>query len=460
MRWLLVTTILLSGCRSYHPSLPELDIPTEWKENYPQAQAYIEKNRFWELFEDPILNALEEEALAGSFDLQIAGSRIDQARSLVLRDHSQRLPKVDLHASFNQDEMLLNPRNFGSPTRHLERVKQEQYSLLGDFSYELDLWGKFKAKEQSAKYGLEATEWEYEFVYQTLVTDVALHYLALRTLEEEIDYLQQAVGLWEDRVHLNQCRVEAGLDSEIDVSKAQLELALIQGEVLELRHHRSLEENALAALMGKPASSWKIPPGVLPKNIPDLPPVIPSEILIRRADIQSALTKVSAGRSDVNVALRNYFPSFPLTTSLGLSSPFISHFFEWQARYWGYALNLLQPLFDGGKRKSDLQQTKARFAEYFSSYQKTVNQAFKDVEDALSSLHYLGLQLEAQNRAALAASDTYCLSEEQFKTGLISYLLVADSRNTSISVDRQTIALKGQRLMAWVRVMKAIGLQQ
>ncbi|HEY4831252.1 MAG TPA: TolC family protein, partial [Waddliaceae bacterium] len=227
----------------------------------------------------------------------------------------------------------------------------------------------------------------------------------------------------------------------------------------QLLNRYSLEENSLAALLGKPASSWKIPPGNLPKNIPALPPVLPSEILIRRADIQSALSKVSAGRSEVNVALRNYFPSFPLSSTLGLSTPLISHFFEWQARYWGYALNAIQPLFDGGKRASDVNYAKARFWESFSFYQKTVNQAFKDVEDALSSLHLLGLQLEAQTRAAVAASDTYCLSEEQFKSGLISYLLVADSKNTSISVERQTIALKGEQLMAYVRVMKAFGLQ-
>ncbi len=104
--------------------------------------------------------------------------------------------------------------------------------------------------------------------------------------------------------------------------------------------------------MGKPASSWKISPGNLPKNIPALPKVLPSEILIRRADIQSALAMVSASRADVNVALRNYFPSFPLATSLGLSTPLIGHFFEWQARYWGYAFNALAPLFDGGKRNS------------------------------------------------------------------------------------------------------------
>jgi multidrug efflux system outer membrane protein len=460
LRWFICITLLFAGCKSYNPELPEIQIPIAWKENSPKGDDYVEKNRFWELFNDPVLNHLEEEALIGSFDLKIAASRIDEARSLISKDRAKRLPHVDLNASFIQDEMLLNPRNFGSPTNHLERVKQEQYSAFADFSYELDLWGKFKAKEESTKHQLTATKWEYEFVYQTLVTDVAVHYFALRTLKEEIDFVKQALCLWEDKVHLNQCRVQAGLQSAIDLSKSQLELALVQREMEELRNRYALEENALATLMGKPASSWKIPPGSLPISCPALPTILPSEILVRRADIQSALAKVAAGRSEVTVALRNYFPSFPLTTSLGLSTPVISHFFEWQARYWGYALNALEPLFDGGKRKADVKEAKARFSAYFANYQKTVNQAFKDVEDALSFLHYKGLQLDVLNKAAFAATDTYALAEEQFNSGLISYLLVADSKNSSISTERQIIALKGEQLIAWVRFMKAIGLQR
>lgn len=450
---------LLAGCLSYKPELPETNIPVAWKENYPKSQEFAEKNRFWEFFEDPVLNALEEEAIAGNFDLQIAASRIIEARALVTKDRAARMPKADLNASVTQDETLLNPRSFGSPTNHLERVNQEQYGVVADFSYELDLWGKLKAKQKSAKYRLQASQWEYEFVYQTLVTDIAIHYLVLRTLEEEIILLEQAVGIWGDRVSLAKSRVEAGLEHEIDFSKSRLEMALVEGQLQQKKRDFALEENSLAALMGKPASSWKVAPGRLPKNIPQAPAVLPSEVLMRRADIQSAQAQVSAGRSDVNVALRNYFPSFPLTGTLGLSTPLLSHFFEWQARYWGYTLNAIEPLFDGGRRKADVRQAKARFSEYFASYQKTVNEAFKDVEDALSTIRYKNLQYDAQARASAAAADTYSMSDEQFKSGLISYLLVADAKNTSISVERDLIALKGERLIAWVRLMKALGLQ-
>jgi multidrug efflux system outer membrane protein len=460
MRLILVTIVLLAGCRHYNPSTPATNIPVAWKETYPSSENYEEKNRFWELFEDPALNALEEEALSGNFDLQIAASRIDQARSLVMKDRAERLPKVDLSATLMQDETLLNPRNYGSPTNHLERVKQEQYGIFSDFSYELDLWGKLKAKQESAEHQLQATQWEREFVYQTLVTDIAIHYFSLRVFQEQIAYLEETLGVWKDKVHLRHDRVHAGLEHEIDLSKSKYELALVEKQLEQTKKGCCLEENTLAALLGRPASSFKVAPGRLPKQIPNLPAILPSEIILRRADIKRALAQVSAGRSDVNAALRSYFPSFPLTASLGLSTPLISHFFEWQARYWGYAFNALEPLFDGGKRKADVKYAKARFSEHFALYQKTVNQAFKDVEDALSTLRYNNLQLEAQTRAAAASADTYNLSEDQFKSGLISYLLVADSKNNSILVERELIALKGEQLIAWVRLMKALGLQE
>ncbi len=455
-----LTVIFLSGCLNYRPELKEPEIPVAWKESYSVNDAFTERNRFWELLEDPILNDLEEEALSGSFDLQIAKSRIEEARSLVSKDHAARLPRADLRAAAIQDETLLNPRSFGSPTNHLERVKQEQYSATIDFSYELDIWGKLRSKERGAQAKLKATEWEHEFVYQTLVTDVAIHYLSMRALEEQIGFLNQAVAMWGEKIDLIKCRIDAGVESHLDHSKAQLEQALVQRELEEARRNYILEQNTLAALVGKPASSWSIQAGSLPKNIPSLPSVIPSQILIRRADIQAALAHVAAGRSDVSVALKNYFPSFPLTGSLGLSSPLISHFFEWQARYWGYALNALSPLFDGGKRKADVKGAKARFTESFLSYQKTVNQAIKDVEDALSTLRSKGLQKEALSQASHAASDTFSLSEDQFQSGLISYLLVADAKNTSIAVERDLIGLKGEELIAWVRLMKAFGLQK
>ena len=451
---------ILVGCQSYKPDLPELSIPSTWKETLPLEQvSFSEKNRFWELFEDSILNELEEEAIAANFDLQIAAYRILEARALVMKEKSLLLPHIDLNASAIQDETLLDPQSFGS-SNHVERVKQPQYSLIMPFSYELDLWGKLKDKEKGARKRWEASQWEYEFIYQNLVTDVAAHYFSIRTLEEELGFLQKSIDVWKETVCLNESRVKAGLDPEVDLSRAKLELALVEVEFEKIKHQRIIQENALASLLAKPASCWQIPKGSFPKKVPSLPGVLPSQVLINRADIQRSLALVAAGRLDVNAALKEYFPSFPLTATVGLVSPFLSEFFEWQARYWGYTLNAVQSLFDGGKRKSFVLGAKARFFENFTNYQKTVNQAFQDVEDALSGLRYTSLQLEAQERACTASRDTFYLAHEQYNTGLISYLLVADSENTSIQVERQTIVLRGQQVLAWIRLIKALGVER
>jgi multidrug efflux system outer membrane protein len=457
---LLFCFFCISGCRYYKPEISETSIPLSWKEEYPSNRIFQEKNQFWRLFEDPILNQIEEETISANFDLQIACSRILQARALVHKEHGVRLPRLDLSASLNEDETLLNPRFFGSPIKHLERVNQQQYFLLLGLDYELDLWGKLKDKERSAHYRYVASSWEHEFVYQTLITDVALHYFSLRTIEEELLLAQNVIDSWKDTVFLYQCLVQAGLASEIDLARASLELALAQAEIEQIKHQYNTEENALAALMGKPAPDWKIAPGKLTELLPSLPVVLPSEVLLRRADIQAAQALVSAGRIDVDIAIKSYFPSFPLTADLGLSSPFLSHFFTWQARYWEYVLNAVQTLFDGGQKKAEIQRAKAQFMERFAFYQKTVTQAFKDVEDALSSFNHTALELQAQKKAIEASLSTCSLAKEQFNSGLISYLLVADSEKTSIAVKRQETFLKGQQIAAWIRLLKAIGIQQ
>jgi multidrug efflux system outer membrane protein len=454
--WLALT--LLSACQNYHPNLPETDIPLSWKQTVAMQEQCFEKNRFWELFADPVLNMLEEEAIRANFDLQIAAYRIDQASALVKKERSKRLPHVNFNGSAEADETLLNPRFYGSP-HHVERVAQRQYNLLADFDYELDLWGKFKAEQQSAAYREQAAQWEYEFIYQNVVTQVAIRYIQIRTLEEEIRFLTQAVQTRRATVDLHTSRVEAGCDPELDLSRAKLELSLAEVDLEVAKKLRAIEENALALLLGKPASSWTLSEGELPSHIPEVPAVLPSELLMRRADIQQQRNLVSAGRSDVNAAIKDYFPSFPLTAELGLSSPALKHLFSWQARYWQYALNILAPIYDGGQRKARVKLTKAAFHQAFAQYQKTVNQAFQDVEDALSDIHYLQLQYQAQHRAMLSAQDTFNLAHERYDTGLISYLLVADSESTTLDVSRRFIALKGERILAWIRLMRALGIQ-
>lgn len=459
-RILFLALLLSAGCRTYHPVTSPIAVPIEWKERSLETAAFIDKNRFWELFNDPILNALEEEAIRANFDLEIASSRIEKARAFVTKEHAARLPHANLSAIFTDDETLLNPPSFGSPTKRLERVEQPQYSLIMGFTYELDLWGKLKAREEGAHFRWEASQWEYEFIYQTVVADVAIHYILLRTLEEELQFLKRAVAIWKDTVGVNASRVEAGLDPAVDLSRTQLELALAEAELEKTQREYAVEEHALAMILGKPASCWSLPAGHLPEEVPLLPRVLPSEMLARRADIQLQRALVSAGRSDVDAALREYFPSFPLEANLGLASPFMSHFFEWQARYWGYTVRAIEPLFDGGRRRSDVMHAKAQFAENFAFYQRTVAQAFQDVEDALATLHYKRMQYEAQKRAACAAADTFCLAKEQFDSGLISYLLVADSDKTAIEVERKVIFLKGEQILAWIRLIRAFGIQR
>lgn len=456
----LLTLVFLQGCHKFQPTLSQIEVPVAWKETIASDANFPIPDRFWELFNDPILNRLEEQAIKANLDLQAAAYRIEEARALTSQEHAKRLPHVGLTASVTEDETLIDPGDYGVSHHRFERVHQKQYNLLADLSYEVDLWGKLKDQEKSARLKTKASCWEYEFVYQTLVTDVALAYFTLRTLEAEMRLLTRAIEIRREKVDLYQSRVQGGVDSEIDLSRAELELALAESEFEESRRLYAIQQNSLAILLGAAAPSFELEAGQLPEKVPTVPAVLPSEMLIRRADVQRSWSLLAASHLEVDAALKAYFPSFSLTSMAGLSSPTLSSLFDWQARYWQYLLSAVEPLFDGGKRKAHVKQAKARFYESFTDYRKSVNQAFKNVEDGLSTFQAIDRQYQAQTRALEAARDTAALTQDQFQAGLISYLLVADAEHRELEVERKAIALKGDQFLAWVRLIKALGIQR
>lgn len=456
---LFLALVLLQGCQKFQPTLPEVEVPLAWKETTALDRDFPIPDRFWELFDDPVLNRLEQQAIEANLDLQAAAYRIEEARALTTKEHAKRLPHVDLSASVNADEALIDPGYYGVSRHKFERVHQQQYNLLADFSYEADLWGKLKDQEKSARLKTEASCWEYEFVYQTLVADVALSYFTIRTQEAEIRLLKRAIDIRKEKVDLYQSRVQGGVDSELNLSRAKLELALAESELEEVQRFYAIQQSSLAILLGAAAPSFQLEAGQLPEKIPPIPAILPSEMLLRRADIKRAWSLLTANRFEVDAALKRYFPSFSLSSMVGLASPTLASLFDWQARYWQYLLSAVEPLFDGGDRKAHVKQAKARFYETFTDYRKSVNQAFKDVEDGLSTFQTVGRQYLAQTRAFEAAHDTAALTQDQFKAGLISYLLVADAEHRELEVERQTAALKGDQFLAWVRLIKALGIQ-
>lgn len=455
---LLILCGLTSSCNlGVSPCYPPTEMSYEWKETTECCTPSAFPGKFWTLFNDETLNCLEEQAINSSPNLTIAVGRIVQAEALLEKAHSRRLFDLNWNTGLDKQQYLIRPAEFGAPFTGLRRVQQQAYTSLFNFSYEVDMWGKLKDRESAAWESLNASHWAFDFAIQTLTTEVARLYFITRTLDEEIVFLKQAVNVRKDQVDINSARVKAGLDPEIDLSRARLELEIAMGDLENSERIRALSEHALAVAVGVPPSCFILEPGTLPSEIPPPPCFTPSETLLMRPDVQQSWSLVASSFYDVNAAQKNLYPSFPLTLVGGVESPSLSSWWTWEGRFWEYALNMAAPLYDGGLRCSDVLFNKGVWIERFYQYKNTLLIAFQDVEDSLSDYFYRKLQYETELRALEAAKDTAYLAEAQFEAGIITFLLVADSQNTALNTEIKAIALKGEQALSWVRLVRAFG---
>lgn len=459
---LLIVVFCQSCSKTFTPNISQIDIPLEWKEKTKlsdRANSIIPE-KFWEIFGDPNLNHLEELGIKYNLDLEAALYRIQASRALTTIENSKRFPQINLSAAVTKDETLIDPGDYGVRNPKFKRVQQSQYNILTQLSYEVDLWGKLKDIKNSFEFKEQASVWEHQFIYQTLVTDIALSYFAIRTFESEIRFFQKIIDIQEKKIEIYQSRIDAGVDSELEISRSKLELGNIQVELENAKKNYGLEKNRLAILIGSSPSSFEIAPGFLPDKAPSIPNVLPSETLTRRADVQRSLSLLAASHSEVNAALKNYFPSFSLVGALGLASPTISSLFDWEGRYWKYLLSILEPIFDGRKRAGLIKRSKAVFYENFSDYKKSIIQALRDVEDSLAESQAIDKQIVAQKMSLEAAHNVLVLTEDQFLAGLITYLLVADAEHSQIEIERKILLLKGSQFRAWIKLIKALGIEK
>lgn len=430
--------------------------PLEWKQTIDQENFEPLQKRWWTLFEDPLLDHLVDEAIVGNQDLWIACGRILEAKALAGLAFSNRLPRVNLNFSYGKQQKLITLEDFGSGSNN-QRVQQGEWRFPFDLQYDLDLWGKYTHENRAACEKLLANQYGYTNLYLQISSEVVLQYLILRTLDEEIRYLEEAVSVRETSRDINQARVDVGLDPEIDLSRASLELAIAQQELEDSKRLRALTENALAILLGVPASSLVIDPGTLPIKNPCPPPGLPSHLLLRRPDIMEKNHLVLASLEKIGVAKADFFPQFSLTGSLGTVSPSLSSWFTWQSRFWAIGYQAAQVIFDAGRLTSQLKEKEALYTQQVAAFQRQVTLAFKEVEDALNEVHFRRTQTEAQEKAVVFATDTAYLARSQFNAGLINFLQVADAEKTELENKQLFIRLNGSQYLASVQLIKALG---
>lgn len=479
----------LVGCAvgPNYPGPPETPPPARFKGASSRWSVAAPRDKepkgpWWEIFNDPALDALEKRALDANQDLKIAVSRIAQSRAQTRRAAADFFPNVDVNASGRRQRTtntgpvqkagligglpgLGGGAATGGAASTGGMVLQSQpltntfndFRVPAELNWEFDLFGRVRRTYEAERAEAQAVEADFQAMTLSVTANVAAGYFNLRALDSEIDVLDRTIGARREALRIAGERLEAGLTGELDVVRARADLALNEADRFAVERARGEQENAVATLLGQSASELKIPRRPLRAHPPRVPAGLPSRLLERRPDVAAAERAVAAANARVGVATAAFFPVIRLTGAAGFESADLGSLFNWESRIWSIGPSVSLPIFEGGRNTARLAQTRAQYDEQVARYRQQVLVAFQDVENALIDLRTLAGQAEAQERAVAAARRTFDLSNSQYTKGASNFLEVIDAERTALQSERQATLLNGQRMQASVQLIKALG---
>lgn len=428
---------------------PELDIPDDFRETAPPGETVANVD-WWDLFQDDQLDLLIRTALEENKDLGIALSRIQEARLTVTAVRANQFPFLSAQASGGR----------GRESRELVpgARSDDQFLLAGDLTYQVDLWGEFRRGTEAARANLLASEFAYRNITITLVSEVARNYLLLRDLDERLAISLRTVETRLESLKIIQARFDKGTVPELDVYQAQIEVAVAESAVATFQRQVTQTENALRILLGRnpgPVSRGDtLATQVFP---PDIPVGLPSELLQRRPDVVQAEANLMAATAQVGIAEALRYPSISLTGRYGAVSTDLSDLNSGDAETWSIGTNILAPIFNSGQLKAQAEAARERAEQAALAYEGTLQQSFREVEDALVAVRTYRDENAAQSRRALAARNAARLSRARYDGGVVDYLEVLDTERTLFNAElEQTLTLQ-LYYNAIVRLYAALG---
>jgi len=426
-----------------------------WKEASPNDE--VIRGKWWQIYDDAVLNRLEEQATLTSPRIQAAAARVDQARAVLGFNRASRYPTLTFGPSVQR--MRVSGNRVDQP----DKLPGEIAYMSNDFqlplyaSYEIDLWGKISRVEESATRRMEASVANYHGVLLTLQSDIAQTYFQLRAADEELALLSRGIELRERARDLVGSRKRGGLASELDLARVETELAATQADAQAALRRKNDLVYALALLTGAAPGTFEINIEPFVPLLPVVPVGMPADLLERRPDVAEAERLLAARNADIGVAQGALFPSIKLTGALGFESNELSALLDRESLIWNLGASLTQPIFDGGRLRSNIDRARAVHAENLADYRERLLVAFKEVETALAALRVLDLQHESQLRAANSAEHAEKLATARYKSGLVNVLELVDAQRTRLQVERVRLVIRQQQMLASVTLIRALG---
>ena len=449
---------LITGC-TLGPTYerPAVELPAHWTESPPKG-VKAPAARWWTMYDDPALERLVEEAFASNQDLALATARVDEARALSQIADSRRVPAVD--ASFERDRVRLSERSpIPLPPSAIEN---NSYRAQLNVAYEVDLWGRLRSASNAARAELLASEANRETVRIALTTEVVRAYFALVAFDAQVEATRRSLALRGEGLALQKVRRDAGLINEFTLRQLEAEVAAARAQLPALEANRTAQELALAVLLGR--SPRAIMEGAVERRAgqgepaaPVVPEGLPSDLLLRRPDVVSAEQLLIANNARIAEARAALFPRIGLSGYLGSESTALSDLFSGPAAIWSLGFALAQPIFQGGRLLAEVDAVKARERQAVAQYQKTLQEAFREVRQALNTQVKAREVFEAESVRTVALEEALRLARIRYQNGLLSQLEVLDSERNLLQAElNRSDALRVQRA-AVADLVKALG---
>jgi len=423
----------------------------EWKLSQPQEQSL--RGKWWEVFDDPQLNALEERIEVSNQNLKVAEAQYRQARDLIGISRAGLFPTVNAGPSMTVEQTSKNaPQPAGNAGQTLGDLV-----LPFQLTYELDAWGRIHRAVEAARENAQASAADLETARLSIHAELASDYFSLRGLDAQKHLLDSTVIAYQKALELTQNRYIGGLAARAEVAQAETQLETTQAQDIDVGVTRAQFEHALAALVGQPASTFSIPASPLNLSPPKIPVGVPSELLERRADIAAAERRTAAANAQIGFAKSAYYPTLTLSAAGGTEGSTIGNWVAWPSRFFALGPTLLETLYDAGLRHATTDQARAAYEANVAAYRQSVLTAFQEVEDNLAALCILEEESAKQQQAVESAERSTALSLNRYKGGLVTYFEVITAQSIALSDEVTAVNILTRRMNSSVLLIKALG---
>ena len=426
--------------------------PSGWKEAQPSDAAL--KGKWWEIYNDPQLNALEEQVSISNQNVLAAEGQYRAARAAV------QVARSALYPTLTAGPTAQVAQGTGGVSANQVAAAggvHTNYQIPVDVSYQVDLWGSIRRSVRASAETAQATEAQLENAKLTYQADLAQDYFQMHGVDGDIALLQSTVDSYAGYLKLTQARHASGIASGADVAQAETQLDSAKEQLIDFGVARAQYEHAIAILIGKAPAELTIEAQPLKGEPPPVPVAFPSTLLERRPDIAISERQMASVNEQVGIAEAAYYPSLTLSAGAGLSSSSFVSLFSWAARFWSAGATASETLFDAGRRRGEVNIAEADFDTDMANYRQTVLAAFQQVEDELAALRILEQETGATNETVRAAQTALDITTAQYKAGTATYLQVETSQTALFGEQEALVNLLTRRMVSSVLLVEALG---